>query len=136
MTRPIRNAFLALIAVQAVHSIEEYLTRLYDRLAPARYVSGLVFADRRIGFVIFNVSLVAFGLWCWYGPIRRDTPSAAALAWFWVLLETLNGLAHATWAIRASGYRPGLATAPLLMAAAFVLARQLMKRPPSPTGAG
>ena len=53
--------FLALILTQAGHSIEEYSTRLYDVLAPARLVSSLFSDDRGIGFAIFNASLVAFG---------------------------------------------------------------------------
>jgi hypothetical protein len=118
-------AFLAMVLVQAGHSIEEYVTRLYDVLAPARYVSSLISADRRVGFLVFNVSLVAFGLWCYFGPIRRGEPSAVGLAWFWAILETLNGLAHASWAVWAGGYRPGLVTAPLLLVTALVLAWHL-----------
>jgi hypothetical protein len=33
-----RSAFLALILAQAAHSVEQYAFRLYDVLAPARYV--------------------------------------------------------------------------------------------------
>jgi hypothetical protein len=127
MTRRVSTAFLALSVVQAGHSIEEYSTRLYDVLAPARYVSGLISADRRVGFLIFNVSLVAFGLWCYFGPVRQGTPSAVGLAWFWVVLEALNSLAHAIWAVWAGGYRPGLVTAPLLLIVALVLAWQLAR---------
>lgn len=131
MNRASRSALLALVLVQAAHSVEEYRTKLYDVLAPARFVSGLLSDDHRIGFVIFNVSLVAFGLWCVLGPARRGAPSARAPAWFWVVLESLNCLAHVTWAVSAGAYRPGLATAPILLAAALVLAWQL-RRPPSP----
>jgi len=34
-------AFLALIVAQAAHSIEEYVFRLFEVLAPARFISGL-----------------------------------------------------------------------------------------------
>jgi hypothetical protein len=125
MSRLGRSAFLALILAQAGHSVEEYLARLYDVLAPARFVSGLLSSDRRIGFVIFNVSLVAFGLWCYFGPVRHARQSAPALAWFWVVLELLNGAAHMTWAMSVGAYRPGLATAPVLVAIALILAREL-----------
>jgi hypothetical protein len=118
---------LALILVQAGHSIEEYSTRLYDVLGPARFVSGLLAEDRRVGFAIFNVSLVAFGLWCFFGPVRHDAPSARALAWFWVVLELLNGLAHTTWSISVRAYRPGVATAPILVTVALVLAWKLLQ---------
>lgn len=127
MTPRARMAFLALVVAQAGHSIEEYSTRLYDLLAPARYVSGLVSADRRVGFVILNVSLVAFGLWCYFGPVRRGAPSAVGLAWFWVVLEGLNFLAHTVWAARAGSYRPGIVTAPLLLVVAPALAWELKR---------
>ena len=126
--------FLALILVQAGHSIEEYSTRLYDVLAPAGFVSGFLFHDRRVGFVIFNASLVAFGLWCFFGPVRHGAPSARTYAWFWAVLEMLNGLAHIAWAISAGAYRPGLASAPILAAFALLLAWQL-RQPSSVTRA-
>lgn len=138
MTRRIRLALLSLVLVQAAHSIEEYATRLYDVLPPARYVSGLLFSDRRIGFVLFNAALVAFGLWCALGAFRGEErrPRAVSLAWFWAVLETGNGLAHIGWAAFAGGYRPGLATAPLLLAFAFFLGRELRRAPaPAPAGA-
>ena len=125
MSRLSRSAFLALILAQAGHSIEEYFGRLYDVLAPARFVSGLLSSDRRIGFVIFNVSLVAFGLWCYFGPVRHARQSALALAWFWVVLELLNGATHIAWAMSVGAYRPGLATAPVLVAIALILAWEL-----------
>ena len=125
MSQGARAAFLGLVLVQAGHSIEEYRNRLYEVLAPARYVSGLISADRRVGFVIFNSALVAFGLWCWLVPIRRGSPSARVLAWGWVILEAANGTVHVAWALSAGAYRPGLYTAPLLIAAALYLAVQL-----------
>ena len=117
--------FLALVCVQAVHSVEEYRNRLYEVLAPARAVSGLISPDRRVGFVIFNAALVAFGLWCWLVPIRRGRPAARRLAWAWVILEAANGTVHVAWALSAGSYRPGLYTAPLLIAAAMFLAVSL-----------
>lgn len=128
MSRPGRIAFLALILAQAAHSIEEYSHRLYDVLAPARFVSGLFSSDLRVGFVIFNALLVAFGLGCFFGPVLRGARSAIGLAWFWVGLEFLNGCAHITWAAAAGAYRPGLATAPLLVALALALGWQLRRR--------
>jgi Protein of unknown function with HXXEE motif len=128
MNRSGRIAFLALILAQAAHSIEEYSSRLYDVLAPARFVSGLFSSDLRIGFVIFNVLLVAFGLGCFFGPVLRGARAATALAWLWVGLEALNGCAHIIWAASAGAYRPGLATAPLLVAIALALGWQLQRR--------
>ena len=110
----VRNLFLALILAQAAHSVEEYFFRLYDVLAPARYVSSLFGIDRQVGFVIVNSALVLFGLWCWFAKVRRGR--GRGLAWFWALLEIANGCAHVALAATAGGYFPGLATAPLLLA--------------------
>ncbi len=111
----VRNIFLALILAQAAHSVEEYVLRLYDVLAPARYVSSLFGIDRQIGFVLVNMALVLFGLWCWRARVRPGRRSARAFAWFWALLEIANGCAHVALAVMAGGYFPGLATAPLLL---------------------
>jgi len=125
MTRSIRLLFLALILAQAGHSIEEYSTRLYDVLAPARLVSSLFSANLSFGFAIFNVLLVAFGLWCFFGPVLHGSRWALKLAWFWVLIELFNGCGHIAWAASAGAYRPGLATAPILLLIALVLGWQL-----------
>jgi len=92
VARPLRNIFLALILAQAAHSVEEYAFRLYDVLAPARYVSSLFGVDRQIGFVVVNCALVLFGLWCWQARVRPGR--GRGLVWFWALLETTNGIAH------------------------------------------
>jgi Protein of unknown function with HXXEE motif len=127
MSRPGRLAFLALVLAQAAHSIEEYSTRLYDVFAPARFVSSLFSSDLRVGFVIFNVLLVAFGLGCFFGPLLRGARSARGLAWFWAVLEFLNGCGHIIWAASAGAYRPGVATAPFLVAIAGVLGWELLR---------
>ena len=127
MTRPSRFLFLGLILTQAAHSTEEYATRLYDVFPPAHFISGLFSQDHRVGFLIFNVSLVAFGLWCFFGPVLHERPAAKTLTWFWVLLELSNGVIHTSWAAIAGGYRPGLVTAPILAAIALALALRLRR---------
>ena len=107
--------FLLLILAQAVHSIEEYVFRLFDVLAPARYVSTLIGLPPATGFLISNSLLVLFGLWCWRARVRPRRRGARGLAWFWALLEIANGLAHVALAVVAGGYFPGLFTAPLLL---------------------
>ena len=121
----IDRPFLALVLLQGAHSIEEYVGRLYDVFPPARFVSGLVSPDRERGFVIINVALVSFGLWCCWWPLWRRWPSAAAFVWLWIGIEMVNGIGHPLWSIRQGGYTPGVATAPLLLAAALYLARRL-----------
>jgi hypothetical protein len=121
MNRPTRIALLLLVFAQACHSAEEYLFALYDRLAPARAVSGALGIDPAAGFLIVNTALVAFGFWCWAVPARRGGVAGRTLAWGWALVETANAFAHTALAVAAGGYFPGLATAPLLLAAAMLL---------------
>lgn len=122
----LKSAFLALVSVQTLHSVEEYAFRLYDVFPPARLVSGLISSDLRRGFVIFNVALVAFGFWCWLFPVRRRWPSAAAFAWLWVLIELVNGIGHPAWSLMQGGYTPGLVTALALLPLALLVAHRLI----------
>jgi len=113
--RRIQLVFLFLILAQAAHSIEEYVTRLYEVFAPARFVSGLISSDLAVGFVVANTALVAFGLWCWAVPVRFGWRAARGFIWFWTILELGNGLGHSFFALSRGGYFPGVATAPLLL---------------------
>jgi len=116
MERRRRNAFLLLVLAQVAHSVEEYLTRLYEVFAPARFVSSLVSSDLAVGFLVVNATLVAFGLWCLAFPVRLQWPAARGLAWGWALVELANGSGHVLLAISRGGYFPGAITAPLLLA--------------------
>ena len=107
--------FLLLILAQAAHSVEEYATRLYEVFAPARFVSSLVSNDLALGFLVANVALVTFGLWCWAVPVRSGWRAANGLVWFWTLLELGNGIGHSALAVTRGGYFPGVVTAPLLL---------------------
>jgi hypothetical protein len=118
-------SFIALMGVQAVHSVEEYLGRLYEVFPPARFVSGLVSQDLRRGFIIGNVVLLSLGLWCFLWPIRRRWRSAMTIGWVWVTIELINGVVHPLWSLHEQGYTPGVATAPVLLVVALYLARQL-----------
>lgn len=119
------QSFLALIVAQTAHSIEEYVGRLYDVFPPARFLTGLVSEDPRRGFLIINIGLVAFGVWCFLWPIRRRWAAASALAWLWVGIELVNGIGHPLWSLSQRAYSPGVATAPLLLILALALARHL-----------
>jgi hypothetical protein len=107
--------FLFLILAQGAHSIEEYITKLYEVFAPARFVSSLVSNDLALGFLILNTALVTFGLWCWAVPVRSGWQAARGLVWFWTILELGNGIAHSALALSRGGYFPGVVTAPLLL---------------------
>ena len=111
-----------------MHSLEEYVGRMWEIHPLARFVSGLFSSDLERGFAIANIALVMFGVWCALWPIRRDWRSAKWLAWLWVMVEVPNGLAHAAWSLAAGAYRPGLLSAPLLLVFALLLARALRRR--------
>jgi hypothetical protein len=125
-----RTAFLALIVIQAAHSVEECVFRLYDVFAPARFVSALVSDDLARGFAIANAAIVAFGLWCYWARVRTGHPSARAFAWFWTLLEAGNGIGHSAFALARGTYFPGVATAPALLGLSLYLAVRLYRKNP------
>jgi len=134
MTR-FEASFLALVGAQAAHSVEEYIGRLYDVFPPARFVSGLISENLERGFVIFNVGLVAFGIWCFLWPVRKHWLAAVPLAWLWVGIELVNGVGHPLWSLRELRYTPGVATAPVLLLLALYVARQLRAGSASPSAA-
>jgi hypothetical protein len=125
MSRQSRWAFLALVVAQAAHSIEEYVSRLFDVFAPARFVSGMVSNDLGVGFAVANAALVLFGLWCYFARVRPGHPSGPAYAWFWTVLEFANGIGHSILAFSRGGYFPGVATAPVLLGVSAYLAFRL-----------
>ena len=119
--------FGALVLTQAAHSIEECVGHLWESFPPARFLTSLVSSDLERGFVLLNVSLLAFGVWCFLWPVRRGWPVAVALAWLWAVVEIVNGIGHPLWSLRERGYTPGLATAPVLLVLAVYLAYQLRR---------
>jgi len=114
--------FLALLAAQAAHSLEEYAFRLYEVLPPARFLSGLISSNLAFGFAVANVALLAFGAWCYFARVRPRHSAGRFWAWFWTLLEGANGSGHLLLAALTGGYFPGAATAPLLLGFAASLA--------------
>ena len=100
--------------------------RLWESFPPARLLTGLISSDLERGFIILNILLVAFGLWCWLWPVRRGWPSAAGPAWFWVIIETINGVGHPLWSLLQGGHTPGVLTAPVLLVIAVSVARKMM----------
>jgi len=121
-------AFGALVLAQAAHSVEEYIGRLWESFPPARFLTGLIAENLELGFLVINISLVAFGLWCWLWPVRRG--------WVWIAVELINGVGHPLWTLRQGGYTPGVATAPLLLVLAIHLAHRVRQiGRPSPAAA-
>lgn len=115
MTARDRLAFLALILAQALHSVEEYIFRLYEVFAPARFACSLFNNDPATGFIISNSALVLFGLGCYVFAVRTGHRSTLIWVWIWIIIESINGIAHTVIALAQGAYFPGVATAPLLL---------------------
>ena len=127
-----QTIFLLLIISQALHSIEEYVFQLWEVLAPARFISGLFSANLELGFCIANSTIVVFGLWCYFEPIRHNWKNASYFMWFWVLLELGNSIGHTFFAVSGAEYFPGVYTAPLLFVFSFLLLSRLLKNRSEP----
>lgn len=123
-----RRLFLLLICLQALHSIEEFTFELWEVLPPARIVSGLVSDNLAVGFAVVNAAIVGLGAWSYFRPIRRNLGYAVPVAWFWVMLEGVNGIGHILFALVAQSYFPGVYTAPLLLVVSGLLATRMVHR--------
>jgi hypothetical protein len=88
----VQTNFGALVVGQAAHSIEEYVGRLWESFPPARWLTGTISENRERGFLVINVALVAFGVWCVLFPVRRRWHGATALAWVWIAIGIVNGI--------------------------------------------
>jgi hypothetical protein len=121
MNQEVKRTFLVLVLVQGLHSIEEYIGKLWESFPPARLLCSLVSDNLVKGFLIINVVLFVFGLWCWIFPISKNYFYAQLLIWFWILLELINGIGHPIWTIMKKGYTPGIFTALILLVTAIIL---------------
>lgn len=107
--------FLGLAFSQAGHSLEEFHFRLFELLAPARYLSGLVSQNLAFGFALINSLIVAFVFWTYFFRVRPAARTASQWTWAWSLLELANGIGHVVFAAGTGGYFPGVYTAPFLL---------------------
>jgi hypothetical protein len=119
--------FLLLIIVQAAHSLEEYVTRLFEVFAPARFVSGLVSEDLALGFAVANAAVVGIGAWCYFGPVRAGGVAGQFAAVVWIVIELANGITHIAIAAVSGAYFSGSLTGVFLVVAATCLAFSLLK---------
>jgi hypothetical protein len=125
MSRRSKLLFLLLVITQAAHSLEEYLTRLFEVFPPARLVSGLISDDLAIGFALVNSVIIVGGVWCYVGPVRTGGGAGRVVASVWTVIELANGIGHVAMAIFAGGYFPGVVTGVGLIIVAACLAFEL-----------
>jgi hypothetical protein len=122
--------FGALVLAQVAHSVEEYFFELWTTLPPARMLSGLVSPDLERGFLVINIAIFIFGVWCVLWPVRRGWPSARTIMRGWVIVEIANGFVHPLWSMLNGIYVAGTGTAPFLLTIALLLAVELRHREP------
>lgn len=127
--RRFQLTFGLLILAQAAHSLEEYFGRLWESFLPAYFLTGVVSQDREFAFLVINVALVTFGVWCYLVPVLRRWPAARGITLGWALVELVNGVVHPAWSLRQGRYTPGVATAPILLVLSLALLRQRLRNP-------
>ena len=127
MSLRIRTVFAVLVLAQAAHSTEEYLGRLWEALLPPRVVSLIFSSNPQRGFLIANMLLVAFGVWCAAWPVRHNWRVAPPLLWGWTVVEIANGILHPLAVLVLGRYIAGVFTAPVLFVVALYLARLLRR---------
>ena len=128
MNSKIKIAFILLVLTQGLHSFEEYIGRLWVSFPPATMLCSLISDDLETGFLVINIGLFIFGLGCWLFPVLREYTYARKIIWFWIIVETINGIGHPAWTIYQGGYTPGVATAPLLLIIAIYLMLNLRNK--------
>ena len=102
----------AMIVLQIVHALEEYLLEFWNEFPPMRAMYGPELG--RGVFVVFHALLIVFGVWC-YRQVRRNTEHARAAMWCWVVIQSGTVVAHTIWLVFDASYQPGLATLPLFL---------------------
>jgi hypothetical protein len=127
ITYRIKIAFLLLVLLQAFHSIEEYIGKLWEIFPPAAFLCGLVCNNLETGFLIINSGLFVFGIFCLVYCIKKDIIHLTFFLWFWVTIELINGFGHPLWSLTAKAYEPGLITAPFLLIVSLYLAKLLLR---------
>jgi hypothetical protein len=111
----LERVLIAMIALQFVHAVEEFVLEFWNAFPPMRAVFGGVPGLGMPVFVAFHASLIGFGIWC-YVQVRRGGVVARTAVASWLLIQMVTLVVHAAWFIAAPGYRPGLATTPLFFA--------------------
>ena len=78
-------------------------------------------------FAISNVLLFCAGMLCLYYWVQPARKGARRVIWVWVIIESVNVVAHIVWAFLIRGYNPGLATVVLFVPVLIYLSRCLWR---------
>ncbi|MGH9882387.1 MAG: HXXEE domain-containing protein [Pyrinomonadaceae bacterium] len=113
--------------MQAIHSVEEFIFRFYERFPPMRFFYRDAPHLAKPAFAVSNALLVLIALFCFYYWVQPAKKSARAVVWIWIVIESANVVAHFVWAIFIGGYNPGLVTA-ILFVPVLIYLCCLMKR--------
>jgi len=115
MKSRVEGALLAMIALQLVHAVEEFVFEFWNEFPPMRAVYGGVPGLGTGVFVSFHAILILFGFCC-YVELRRGGLKAREVIAAWVVIQGPTLAVHSLWFIVDPGYQPVLATAPLFVA--------------------
>ncbi|MDQ3748974.1 MAG: HXXEE domain-containing protein [Acidobacteriota bacterium] len=115
MNHRIKTAFLLMILLQAIHSVEEYIFKLYEVFPPMQLIYRNTPELAQAAFITFNLLLFLFGLICFFYWVQPARKRARVVVWIWIVIQMATVAAHLVWAIVIGGYNPGLATAPLFV---------------------
>ncbi len=115
MNKQIKTAFLAMISLQTVHSIEEFIFKIYEVSPQMQLVFQHAPDLAKPAFVASNLLLNLFGFICFFYWVRPARQAARRIIWLWVGIQLATVAGHFIWAMKARGYHPGLVTLPLFV---------------------
>jgi hypothetical protein len=115
MNNSVRVSFLVLVILQAIHSAEEFIFNFYDRFPPMRFLYQKAPYLAKPAFAIANAVLILVGFICFYYWVQPGRRGATVVVWIWIIMESLNVVAHSVWAVSIGGYNPGFLTALLFV---------------------
>ena len=115
MNNRVKTAFLGMVLLQAVHSVEEYAFKLYEVFPPMQFIYRNAPELAQPAFVAFNLLLFLFGMICFFYWVQPARKGAKIIVWIWIAIQLTTFAAHLVWAILIGGYHPGLGTAPLFV---------------------
>ena len=125
MDNKTKITFLILVLLQGLHSVEEYVGKLWGVFPPAKYLTNLFSENNETGFLIANVGIFILGISCWLLLYSKFESSIRIVIWIFIVIEIINGIGHPVWSIYQKSYTPGVISAPFLLVTALYLARQL-----------